>query len=275
MSPIILLADVSPTIQKVLRLALSDSPYDLHIVDNGVDAVRMAQELSPSLVLADVLLPQKNGYQVCDEVKSRFGIPVILLYGAFENVDEAKLQRVGADGSLKKPFATQELFRLIRELIGSKMNQQSSQLVSNFEERIMPGSGPGFGMDEILSQEFANERSFEPNPGTKRPTTQTPQKKKKDDIDLSYLDEELNLPPKDKGVPKDRSKIVEDTFSVPPIISDVRSGLSHSSLDSDETREMLRVMASEIIERIAWEVIPQVAERVIKAELKKLLDEVE
>jgi CheY-like chemotaxis protein len=103
----ILVADDNSNIQRMVGLALKDQGIEVVAVGNGEAAVRKISELRPDLVLADVFMPVRNGYEVCQYVKedeSLKHIPVILLVGAFDPLDEQEAQRVGADGVLKKPF---------------------------------------------------------------------------------------------------------------------------------------------------------------------------
>ena len=103
----ILVADDNSNIQKMVGLALKDQGIDVVAVGNGEAAVRKISDVRPDLVLADVFMPVRNGYEVCQYVKmdSKLAhIPVILLVGAFDPLDEQEAQRVGADGVLKKPF---------------------------------------------------------------------------------------------------------------------------------------------------------------------------
>jgi len=103
----ILVADDNSNIQKMVGLALKDQGIDVVAVGNGEAAVRKLAEVKPDLVLADVFMPVRNGYEVCKYIKDdpAFAhIPVILLVGAFDPLDEQEAQRVGADGVLKKPF---------------------------------------------------------------------------------------------------------------------------------------------------------------------------
>ncbi|HWZ98821.1 MAG TPA: response regulator [Candidatus Dormibacteraeota bacterium] len=103
----ILVADDNSNIQKMVTLALKDQGIDVVAVGNGEAAVRKISDIKPDLVLADVFMPVRNGYEVCKYVKddsTLSHIPVILLVGAFDPLDEQEAQRVGADGVLKKPF---------------------------------------------------------------------------------------------------------------------------------------------------------------------------
>jgi CheY-like chemotaxis protein len=105
--PRILVADDNTNIQKMVTLAFQERGVEVIAVGNGEAAVRRIPDANPDLVLADVFMPVRNGYEVCEFVKkdTRFAhVPVILLVGAFDPLDEKEARRVGADGVLKKPF---------------------------------------------------------------------------------------------------------------------------------------------------------------------------
>src|SRR5208282_644684 len=100
-------ADDNANIQKMVVLAFEERGIQVVSVGNGEAAVRRMPDLNPDLVLADVFMPVRNGYEVCEFVKKdeRFShVPVILLVGAFDPLDEKEARRSGADGVLKKPF---------------------------------------------------------------------------------------------------------------------------------------------------------------------------
>src|SRR5829696_3583700 len=110
----LLLADDSATIQKVIDLTFADEGVQVVAVGNGQDAIDQLLEVVPDIVLADVFMPSRNGYEVCEYVKTHEKlkhIPVMLLVGSFEPFDEAEARRVGADDILTKPF--QSIRRLI------------------------------------------------------------------------------------------------------------------------------------------------------------------
>src|SRR5580704_8476699 len=91
----------------MVSLAFQERGIEVTSVGNGEAAVRRLPDLNPDLILADIFMPVRNGYELCEWVKkdSRYShIPVILLVGAFDPLDEKEARRVGADGVLKKPF---------------------------------------------------------------------------------------------------------------------------------------------------------------------------
>ena len=120
--PKILVADDNSNIQKMVSLAFEEHGIDVVAVGNGEAAVRRIPDVNPDLVLADIFMPVRNGYEVCEFVKKdpRFAkVPVILLVGAFDPLDENEARRVGADGVLKKPFVPPDpLIAMVTSALG-------------------------------------------------------------------------------------------------------------------------------------------------------------
>jgi CheY-like chemotaxis protein len=116
----ILLADDSITIQKVVELTFSDGDYEVVAVNNGAKAIQKLSEMRPDIILSDIIMPEKNGYEVCEFVKSRpefRAIPVILLTGTFEPFDPDRADKAGCDAVVTKPFESQSLIHKVDELI--------------------------------------------------------------------------------------------------------------------------------------------------------------
>jgi CheY-like chemotaxis protein len=120
----ILVADDSLTIQKVVELTFSDPAYQLTCVANGRLALERVRDDPPDLILADVVMPEKNGYEVCEAIKrdpATAGIPVVLLAGTFEPFDRERAERLGCDAIVSKPFDSHQLFRKVEELLGGRV----------------------------------------------------------------------------------------------------------------------------------------------------------
>jgi CheY-like chemotaxis protein len=116
----ILLADDSITIQKVIELTFSDEDFELHTVGNGQKAIDEIRTIMPHIVLCDIIMPEKNGYEVCEFIKTNADlkhIPVLLLTGAFEPFDQERARNAGCDGFLAKPFEPQTLISKVKELL--------------------------------------------------------------------------------------------------------------------------------------------------------------
>jgi DNA-binding response OmpR family regulator len=123
MSKKLLLADDSITIQKVVELILADEGFEIKSVGDGEHAWAAIKEFMPDIVLADIEMPKMNGYQLCEKIKedeNTSEIPVILLAGAFEPIDEDLLKEVGADDYIVKPFESQELISKINAIFAEK-----------------------------------------------------------------------------------------------------------------------------------------------------------
>lgn len=120
MSKKILLADDSITIQKVVELTFSDGDYEVTAVNNGARAIQKLSEMRPDIILSDIIMPEKNGYEVCEFVKSHpeyRNIPVVLLTGTFEPFDPDRADKAGCDAVVTKPFESQSLIHKVEELI--------------------------------------------------------------------------------------------------------------------------------------------------------------
>ncbi|MGH9440874.1 MAG: response regulator [Thermoanaerobaculia bacterium] len=116
----ILLADDSLTIQKVIELTFSDTDYELITVGNGLEAIASIHRSRPDLVMADVVMPGKNGYEVCETIKSTpalADIPVILLSGTFEPFDRERAERARANAIVTKPFDSKNLLTQVESLL--------------------------------------------------------------------------------------------------------------------------------------------------------------
>src|SRR5271163_365935 len=103
----LLVADDSLTIQKVIRLALSNEGYEIQAVSDGNDAIQQISLFRPDVVLIDVSLPGKSAFEVKRAVNTHEdlrGVRFVLMSSAFEKIDEKQLATVIFDGRLTKPF---------------------------------------------------------------------------------------------------------------------------------------------------------------------------
>jgi CheY-like chemotaxis protein len=118
----LLLADDSVTIQRVIELTFSGEDIHVIAVNDGEQAIARIPIEQPDIVLADIGMPKKGGYDVAAFVKGRAElehIPVLLLAGAFEPVDQARAEQVRCDGVLIKPFEPRQVIERVRELLES------------------------------------------------------------------------------------------------------------------------------------------------------------
>ena len=116
MAHVVLVADDSPTIQKRAQGILKGEGYEVETVSNGVAAIKKLAKLQPVVVLADVSMPGKDGYEVCEFIRSSqtlHHVPVLLIASELEPYDEGRGSRVGANGKVKKPFDPQDLISMV------------------------------------------------------------------------------------------------------------------------------------------------------------------
>ena len=132
MSKKLLLADDSVTIQRVIELTFSGEDVQVLTAGDGEEAIARIPRDKPDIILADISMPKRSGYEVSAFVKNNpetENIPVLLLAGAFEPVDDAKAKEAKCDGVLVKPFEPQHVIARVRELIGGAKGNPGAQAV--------------------------------------------------------------------------------------------------------------------------------------------------
>ena len=113
----ILVVDDDLNICELLRLYLTKEGYNVVIANDGVSAVTMFQEESPSLVLLDIMLPKLDGWQVCREIRKFSETPIIMLTAKGEVFDRVLGLELGADDYVVKPFDTKEIVARIKAVL--------------------------------------------------------------------------------------------------------------------------------------------------------------
>lgn len=116
----LLLADDSVTIQRVIALTFAGENVQVVTCSDGEDAIRALTTAAPDIVLASVDMPSRTGYEIATHIKdssSLSHIPVVLLAGAFDTVDEEKAREAGATGVLRKPLERDVVIRRVRDLL--------------------------------------------------------------------------------------------------------------------------------------------------------------
>lgn len=126
MSRTLLLADGSVTIQRVMELTFAHEDIRVTTASDGRKAMKMLESESPDVVLADVDLPEVDGYALAAHIRRvprLKHVPILLLAGAFDPVDQGKAREVGSDGVITKPFEPQVVVTRVKELIDQKDRQ--------------------------------------------------------------------------------------------------------------------------------------------------------
>ena len=173
MSRTILLADDSLTIQKVVELTFADTEYEVVAVSSGDELLQRLPDAKPDLVICDVIMPGRDGYQVCQEIKSSsdfLHLPVILLTGTFEPFDRDRAIAVGCSEIITKPFEAKKLVDAVERLAATPASppptaadtqdlepEELGEPVSDFELDDTAVSGETDSADEVAETETASE----------------------------------------------------------------------------------------------------------------------
>lgn len=148
-----LLADDSITIQKVVELVLAEEGFEIKAVNNGEEALAAIETFQPDVVLADIEMPKMNGYQLCEKLKAHpatKNVPVILLSGAFEPLDEELAKHVKADSFVIKPFESQELISKINaSLVSASTMEETAEAVEAVEAEAVGAEEDLWAMEAV------------------------------------------------------------------------------------------------------------------------------
>ena len=116
----ILIADDEPNIVAALEFLLQRSGYEVHVARNGDEALARVEECNPDLVLLDVMMPLRSGYEVCQRIRERAEwrhVKIVMLSAKGRDAEVNKGLSMGADLYVTKPFSTRELIGKINELL--------------------------------------------------------------------------------------------------------------------------------------------------------------
>lgn len=135
----LLLADDSTTIQRVVELTFAGHDIAVVVFSDGDNAMAWLERTPPDIVLADIGMPGQSGYDMARHIKrtpALSHIPVILLSGAFEPIDEALAVEVGCDAVLTKPFEPQQVVTRVKALLARPEPQSRGDEVENYFEQL-------------------------------------------------------------------------------------------------------------------------------------------
>jgi len=237
MSKTILLADDSVTIRKVVELTFGDTDIRVESVGSGEEALERIRAVAPDLVLADVAMPAPSGYDICRHVKaSDRPVPVLLLAGTFEPFDTDQARECGADGHVVKPFESGTLVQRVESLLYRATEPPEVEVEERAAEK---------DLDEAL-ETLAGVTTKQGAAGSAGPS-----------------------PAAEADAPADDPAVVE-AVEAPP----VEAGLRPAELDAI-ARAVVERLSTEVLREIAWEVVPDLAETIIRERIRQLESEVE
>jgi len=261
----ILVADDSITIQKVVELTFAQDKYQVTCAGTGSQAIQRIDADCPDIALLDAVMPDRSGYDVCAHIKGNPAtawVPVVLLSGAFEPYDEQKAKQTGAESHIRKPF-------------------ESRSLVSRVEELLRAHPRPGTQPEPEPAPAPAPPREAPPTPQAARVAT-------------SELFTQVPPGPAAKSAPPAPAERPRPAPAQPapaqsaPTPQPARNavpprpapgGASPATPPPPEVeravREAVAGIAERIVREVAWEVIPDLAEAIIKRRIQELEQEAE
>lgn len=139
----ILVVDDDLNICELLKLYLENDGYVVFTANDGQEAVEMFQNKTPDLVLLDIMLPKKDGWQVCREIRKTSSAPIIMLTAKGETFDKVLGLELGADDYVVKPFDAKEVMARVKAVLrrttgesDSNENEKKTVIYDNLEINI-------------------------------------------------------------------------------------------------------------------------------------------
>jgi len=151
----VILADSSPSVQKVIQMAFSEPDFEVHTIEDGLQTIESLARINPDVVLLSLALPSRDGYEVGRYLRSREEFRkagLVLLKNAFDPVDAERLRGLDCDEIVQKPFDSERLARLVREIVDRKKTPHSFPEEALIEETSPVGALPLFKEEEFIPQ---------------------------------------------------------------------------------------------------------------------------
>jgi CheY-like chemotaxis protein len=311
----VLLADESTTIRKAVLMVLADYGPDIKTVPSGLDVLAVAKTFEPDIILVDVLLTKKNGYEVSLELKSDPStqrIPVILMWSSFMQLDLTQFLACKANDSVEKPFEPDVFRTKIENLLPNLKSHPLRGVLTlprlpnivededfikqktTYESLSQTDKDNIKAVKEEPKPTAPEKKTEDTNTGTDAEGDKKPKKKKSKDTEdewglgnaSQFVIETENLGDYEEvksinsldDEPSLQSQIneqIQNYIKDSPVVSHrAQTSLkqnNYSAFDEQLMREEIR----QIAERVCWQVIPEVTEKIVREELAKLLKGIE
>lgn len=127
MEKTILVVDDEKPIADILEFNLKKEGYEVHVAYDGDDAVELIYDIQPDIVLLDIMLPGRDGMEVCREVRKKYDMPIIMLTAKDSEIDKVLGLELGADDYVTKPFSTRELIARVKANLRRHYSQTQSE----------------------------------------------------------------------------------------------------------------------------------------------------
>lgn len=132
----ILVVDDEPAVSDLLEYNLRKSGYEALVACDGREALRLARQANPDLVLLDLMIPEIDGLDVCRELRKTSSIPIIMITARGEEIDRVVGLELGADDYISKPFSVRELMARIKAVL-----RRSVAVEKGYPDTILAGKG--------------------------------------------------------------------------------------------------------------------------------------
>ncbi|HTY62130.1 MAG TPA: response regulator [Acidobacteriota bacterium] len=260
MSLKLLVIDDSSNTQRVVGLAFSDEDAIVESVSDGEIALDIVRDFRPDVILADVFMPGYSGYDICAHIKDDPELSdtaVVLLAGALEPYDELEASRAKCDGFLTKPFNTSDLLETVHTLAQKRQLQRKAE-------------------SETESDRIADRRA---TGGDRESDSFRLHSRISSDVRASFLGSDRILDVFDN----DQLSIAQACMAASVQRNDLRTAGAAAlagpaaALDvvfSENTLNrivdsVMRRMSAEAIREVAWEVVPELSESIIRRTIEE------
>ncbi|GGI95206.1 DNA-binding response regulator [Alicyclobacillus cellulosilyticus] len=135
----ILVVEDEESIAEILKFTLEREGYTVQVAYDGMEAVEAVRRSEPQLILLDVMLPEKDGFEVCKEVRAFSKVPIIMLTARDSEVDKVLGLELGADDYVTKPFSMRELLARVKAHLRRMALDEGASVQDGKRERIVAG----------------------------------------------------------------------------------------------------------------------------------------
>ncbi|WP_066366180.1 response regulator YycF [Neobacillus fumarioli] len=136
----ILVVDDEKPIADILQFNLKKEGYSVYCAYDGNEALQLVEEIQPDLILLDIMLPLRDGMEVCREVRKKYDMPIIMLTAKDSEIDKVLGLELGADDYVTKPFSTRELIARVKANLRRHNTSMSPTEEENESNEIVIGS---------------------------------------------------------------------------------------------------------------------------------------
>jgi DNA-binding response OmpR family regulator len=123
----ILVVDDEPAVTDLLAYNLRKAGYEVLLAADGSEALRLARQSSPDLILLDLMIPEVDGLDVCRELRKTSDVPIIMLTARGEEIDRVVGLELGADDYVSKPFSMRELLARVKAVLRRAQSDESNR----------------------------------------------------------------------------------------------------------------------------------------------------